>query len=93
MSGNGSWRYQIVYVEHSNDDGDKSCVFSICEIYLDKYGKLEAWTENPQMKPYGETLDELIGDLQMMLDDAHKWEPVSFSSLKTGMTFKRMVHG
>ena len=80
-----TWRYQAVYLER--DMGEKE--YSICEIYLDKNGKLEAWTENHQMSPYGFTLKELRGDLRIMMKDVRKWKPVDFNSLQIGMTFKR----
>ena len=88
---NDGWRYQAVYNEYDTDETEKSSEYSVCEVYLDKDGKLTAWTEDNQMSPYGETLDELLGDLQYMIDDVRKWKPVPFASLKIGMTFEQAV--
>ena len=43
-SKNGGWRYQVVYIEHGNGDNEGIVEFSICEVYLDKDGKLEMWS-------------------------------------------------
>ena len=82
-----SWRYQPVYREY--DTGTKE--YSICEVYLDKNEKLEMWTENYSIAPFGSgNIDDLIGDLELMIDDARKWKPVSFNSLTKGMIFERV---
>lgn len=39
--------------------------YVIHEIYYDENGNIYAWTENPQY-PYGESLEDLIGDLELM---------------------------
>ena len=83
------WRYQAVYSESSNEMGETYCSFTICEIYLDKDGRLTAWTENPSIAASGETPDELTRDLQLMLNDTTKWKPVLFESLQVGMVFER----
>ena len=77
------WRYQAVY----NGDDDELRTFSICEVYLDKNGKLETWTENSSIAPSGWTLEELTGDLRLMLNDISRWKPVLFDSLQIGMIF------
>lgn len=70
---------------------------SICEVYLDKNGKLEAWTESKEMSPYGwgysekEAFDEMLSGLQLMLNDVQKWKPVPFESLFIGMEFEPQV--
>ena len=84
-----SWRYQAVYIERDIGKNEKYLEYSICEVYLDKDGKLEMWTEDHKMSPYGNTLKELKGDLKFMLDDVRKWKPVDFNSLQVGITFKR----
>lgn len=52
-----SWNYRQV------KDGNH---YGIHEVYYDKYGKIEAITENP-CTPYGESKDELFKDLDFML--------------------------
>lgn len=80
-----TWRYQPVYTE----DPDGARTYSLCEVYLDDAGKLEMWTEEKRMTPTGETAQDLIGDLIMMLSDAHKWEPVRFDDMEPGMQLER----
>jgi len=79
-----SWRYQVVYIQNN-----ESFEYSICEVYLDEFDKLEAWTNNFTISPYGDSHQELIGDLQIMLEDVKKWKPVNFNELKVGMTFQK----
>ena len=85
---NGGWRYQTVYIEHGTGD-EITREYTLCEVYLDKDGKLESSTVNHAMSPMGDSVDELIGTLQIMLEDAAKWEPVEFESMQVGMIFKR----
>jgi len=79
-----TWRYQPVWIGEPNDRA-----VTLCEVYLDSEDKLEAWTARPSMHPQGETVDELIADLRHMLDDARKWQPITFVCLRVGMTFER----
>lgn len=86
-----SWRYQPVYVDHTIGDITQRA-FSLCEVYFDKNGKLESWTERPAMTPAGvDDVQDLRGDLVHMLSDSYKWKPVAFSDLKAGMTFERFA--
>ncbi|MCL2591969.1 MAG: hypothetical protein FWD82_01265 [Defluviitaleaceae bacterium] len=87
--GSDGWRYQAVYTSNNSDNNETSKEYSLCEVYLDKDGKLESWTESRFMSPMGYTVDELMGDLQIMLDDAAKWKPVEFESMQVGMCFQR----
>ena len=84
--GKGCWRYQVVY---TINEYNKEREYSLCEVYLDENEKLEMWTENHAMRPYGDNEKELIEDLKIMLSDAKKWEAVPFQSLETGMTFRK----
>ena len=88
----GSWRYQAVYIEHDTGKNKKDREYSICEIYLDKDGRLENWTESPSIAPGGVTFEELTGDIRFMLDDVSKWEAVAFESLRVGMTIEENKH-
>ena len=83
-SRDGGWRYQAVYVENK----DNACEYSVCEVYLDANGRLEAWTESRRIAPLGETLDELLGDIRCMTEDISKWKPVPYNALRAGMTFE-----
>ena len=83
------WRYQAIYRKIGIGDSER-IEYSICEVYLDDAGKLDASTESPSMTPYGESLSELIGDLKMMLADAEKWKAVDFDNMQAGMSFERI---
>ena len=83
------WRYQTVYFEHRTCNNGITREYSLCEVYLDKDGKLDKWTESRSMSPMGESVEELLGDLQFMLNDAAKWESVEFESMQVGMTFNK----
>jgi len=85
----GGWRYQAVFLERDIDEDEKAREYSICEIYLDKDGKLEMWTENPSIAPYGLSYSELTKSLRLMLKDIEIWEAVAFDSLSVGMTFEK----
>jgi len=79
------WRYQAVYIDRDEETRE----YSICEVYLDEDGKLEGWTENSSIAPYGTSYEELIGDLQIMMEDTRRWKAVPFDSMSVGMTFER----
>jgi len=83
------WRYQAVYSKNQNSLGGTYNAYTICEIYLDVNGKLKSWTENNAIPPSGETIEELIDDINLILEDVSKWKPVPFESLKVGMTFEQ----
>lgn len=79
-----TWRYQPVFTVTRGEH-----VYSVCEVYFDEHERLKQWTTNPSMHPQGETCEELMGDLTMMVDAVIRWEPVAFESLMVGMTFAR----
>jgi len=83
------WRYQAVYIERDVGEDEKAKEYSICEIYIDKDGKLEMWTENPRIAPYGLSDIELAEGLRLMLEDIGIWKAVAFDSLCVGMTFEK----
>ncbi len=73
-----TWRYQpIIYRRR----------YRLCEVYLDKTGKLENWSD-PVHGPEGENIADLIEDIGHMLRDARRWKPVKFKDLKPGMKFQ-----
>ena len=77
------WRYQPVFTEQ---DGERS--YSLCEVYFDDAGNLTGWTESEMIAPGGEDIEVLTADLSRMMVDAMSYEPMRFSDLKSGMTFK-----
>ena len=61
-----TWNNRII--RHKSDSGDW---YAIHEVYYDNEGKTTAWTVNAQ-EPFGESVDELISSLKMMLADAER---------------------
>lgn len=78
-----TWHYLPVFVEH-----DGSHEYSMCEVYLDDAGLVDAWTESHQIAPSGRSADELRADLEQMLGDLSCWRPIEFASLEVGMRLK-----
>jgi hypothetical protein len=79
-------RYQPVFIEQ---DGDRS--YSLCEVYFDDAGNLTGWTESEKIALGREDIEVLTADLSRMMVDAMSYEPMRFSDLKSGMTFKHKV--
>jgi len=77
------WRYQPVVV-------DTEGTVQLCEVHVDDADALVMWSE-PDMYPSGDDLQELTADLMRMTVDAYSWRPVLYSSLETGMKFKRAI--
>ena len=66
-----TWNYQIGFKRNSRE-GEYLCsdtVYGIVEVYRNDKGEIQAVSEEFQT-PFGETYDELINDLYMMLKDA-----------------------
>lgn len=80
-----TWRYQPVWT-----GGPENDAFSLTEVYLDAEGRLVNWTQSEAITPIGNSALDLIGELSNMLDDARRWKPVAFASLKAGMVFERV---
>ena len=57
-----SWNYRIMRRQHPTGEA----LYGIYEVYYDKEGKVEGWTEN-SMTGEWETLDDLKGDLEYLL--------------------------
>ena len=72
------WRYQII-----NWGTDAEPSFGIHEIYfnIEKEGDV-SWTINPLTLDKYDNLDDLIGSLEMMLNDAKKFPPLLDSELE-----------
>ena len=84
-----SWRYQPVYIEHNVDD-EVIKEFSLCEVYLDSNDKLEMWTEKHEIAPHGNDIEDLVGSVELMLNDARRWKAVPFESLRVGMKLEEV---
>ena len=61
-----TWNNRIMRHKH-----DRCDYYQMHEVYYDKDGKVDGWTENPKI-PYGENVDELIEHLEQLLNDAKK---------------------
>lgn len=66
-----SWNYRIM--KHSHKSGD---YYAIHECFMDN-GVVTSWTED-EIAPLGETVEELIETLEMMLKDAKKNEVLDY---------------
>jgi hypothetical protein len=58
-------------------------------VYLDEDGRLEAWTASGRIAPSGDSVEELLADLNHMREDIDRWAPVEFGSLVVGMALTR----
>ena len=58
-----TWNYQIL--KHIEEDG--SVWFGLHEVYRDKEGYIDGWTQNPSV--VGDTVHEVIVSLKMMMRD------------------------
>ena len=68
------WEYRIGFKRHVFN-GEESLEYGLTEAYYNDKGELWLTTER-FMKPSGETKEELIENLEMMLNDAKKDAPV-----------------
>lgn len=77
------WNYRIGIKKHKynsiNDEGIneplEELTYGLVECYYDDDGNIKFTTER-FIEPSGETKDELIENLEMMLKDAKKYAPV-----------------
>ena len=60
-----TWHYQIGMKKQPNGQPE----YGVIEVYKDALGKIQFTTREYQI-PYGEALEELVEDLQLMLKDA-----------------------
>ena len=86
-----SWHYLPVWEREEGDDSGER-FYSICEVYLDENDKLEFWTKGPSIGAGGSSIDDLLGDLELMMRDVKKWKAVGFSALEKGMKFEKIDH-
>ena len=81
-----SWHYMPVWRENSN--GDRYWV--LCEVYLDKAGRLHMWQEDPENIPSGEgDVQSLRAVLAMMLLDACRYVAVPYDEMNIGDAFTK----
>ena len=69
-----TWNYQIGFKRYKYKDStaleeQEELQYGIVEVYRNDKGEIQAVSEEFQT-PFGETYDELINDLYMMLKDA-----------------------
>ena len=62
-----SWNYRIFKRKYDNET-----MYELHETFYDDEGKLDSWSKEPEYGPY-ESVDELIDDLDLMLDDAKRY--------------------
>jgi hypothetical protein len=62
-------------------------------LFFDDNGRLEHWTESPEIAGGGESVGDLIWCLRAMITDCWTWKPVAFEALKDGMTFEKNQPG
>ena len=83
-----TWRYQPIYtiVDENTDER----WYSIIEVYFDENGRLDSWTMTQEVAPTGDTNEDLIEDLEMMLRDARKWKPVLYTDITNDTIFEEI---
>ena len=72
------WNYRAIRKSHGESDTD---TYQIHEVYYDKDGNIEGWTESP-VKPLGETPDELREDIRFFIKAFQK--PILEEQIKDG---------
>lgn len=50
-----------------------------------RMGRLEAWTASSRIAASGDSVEELLADLNHMREDIDRWASVGFGSLVVGM--------
>ena len=78
------WNYRIIRRrnEHPIEDLVPEFYYEIHEVYYKK-NKIDLWTAT-SMTPYGESREDLIRGLQMMLHDAKKYPVLEEQKNKHG---------
>ncbi len=72
------WRYQVI-----NRGTEEEPSFGIHEIYFNlKENGDRAWTKNPKTLSEYDNLEDLIGSLEMMLNDAKKYPALLESEME-----------
>lgn len=71
-----SWNYRAIKQTIMDED-----VYRIYEVYYDKDGQLNGWTQKPSY-PQGETLEELQATLRMMLRDSRRFPVLVMEELR-----------
>ncbi len=71
-----TWNYRVIRQDTTDERS-----YEIREVYYDTRGDIETYTENP-VCPSGETLEELVEDLEHMLADARSHAVLSLTELQ-----------
>jgi hypothetical protein len=66
-----SWNHRVIKKTYKYDGEEASYGYEIHEVYYDKDGRIDGWTEQP-VNPYGETVEELHTDLAYFLNALDK---------------------
>lgn len=74
-----SWRYGLI--EYDKPDGSKW--YEVHELYLNNKHEVHSWTENG-VSAGGDTPDEVIEVLEMMIKDVKKYKPFVDAPKKEG---------
>jgi len=70
-----TWNYRVVKY-----DTNENIIYRIHEVFYDQDNNIEFFTEDAVL-PQGDSLKELIADLQFMMDDAKKCPALSLKEL------------
>lgn len=70
-----TWNYRVIKY-----DTNKDIVYRVHEVFYDKNKNIKGFTKEAVF-PQGESLEELISDLQLMINDAKKHPVLSLKEL------------
>lgn len=62
-----TWNYRVIKQEHP----EETTTYAIYEVYYDEQDNIQFITKNP-VDPHGETIEELRGNLEYMLQALNK---------------------
>ena len=71
----GHWNYRVIKC-----DTDENIVYRIHEVYYNDNGEIEGFIEDP-VHASGESFEELLSDLDMMIKDAKNLPTLSLKEL------------
>ena len=60
------WNYRVMRHEETRD-GESEVFYAIHEVHYAAANKVRSWTQEPCGSPFGETLEEMTGDLAWIL--------------------------
>lgn len=71
-----TWSYRAIKKQYLDEE-----YYEIHEVYYNQDGDIWGMTENP-IAPIGQTLDELINELQMIITDIKQRTPLDYEVLQ-----------